>query len=244
MSFWLAGLMALTLSAEAETQPAAVASTPAAPAVDTTPRLVNMTGQCWPELVPQGGLCEVVGTAMLASGQGEPITWALYEITGEAQYGLSVLLAPDETGHPKIAATLEVPPQKVETWRNDPYVIASVIERDEAQYVAVSVRGDDGPAAFSVHKIDPAGWTQMETTALWPAIDDKLVSVTGPGCYPIGGDMNWRTFALRYDMMNDNGTCGTAFLDLGVENGAVTVTGALSVKPDLTPLPRRKRGRR
>ncbi len=242
MSFLLAGLAALTLSAETQAEPAAAVAPPA-PA-DTTPRVLNMTSGCWPQVVPQGGLCEVVGTATLGQAGGTPVSWSLYEITGDGQYGLSVLFAPGADGQPKIVSTMRVPSDKVESWRADPYVVASVIERDGADYVATAMRGADGPSELEVHRIDADGWRKMETAELWPLVEAKLTSVTGAQCYPIGGDINWRTFGLRYDMMSDTGTCGTAFLDLGFEDDAVTVTSALAVRPDLTPLPHRRRGRR
>jgi hypothetical protein len=234
MSWWLAGLAALTLSGEAVAQPAA-----AVPA-----QTASYSGGCAPGAAPMSGLCTVVGTASVGEAGGKPVTWALYDVMGgEGRQALSVLLAPDGAGRDQIVARLPVSAEAVERWREEPYVVAAIIKRADVDYAAMSVRGDDGPSAFSVHRVDPAGWTLVDSTGLWPAVGSKLTSLTRSDCYVVAGDINWRSFGLRYDLMSDEGACGTAFLDLGVENGAMKIVSAMAVKPDLTPRHRR-RGRR
>lgn len=234
MSWQLAALMALTLSAEADAQPAAAVPAP-------TP---SYSGGCAPGAAPAGAICTVVGTASVGQAGDRPVNWAFYDITGaQGRQALSVLLAPDAAGRDQIVARLPASAEALETWRADPYVVASVIKRDGVDYAVMSVRGDDGPSAFSVHRVDLAGWTTVDSTGLWPAVGAKLTSLTGAQCYVVAGDINWRSFGLRYDMMSDEGACGTAFLDLGVDQGVVKITSAMAVKPDLTP-PRRRRGRR
>lgn len=234
MSVLLAGLAALTLSAAVEAEPAA--SVP----VQTS----SFASACVPGVAPPGAICTVVGTASVGEAAGQPVTWAFYDVTsGAGRQAISVLTMPDASGRHQVVARLPAPVEELELWRRSPYVVASLVKRNGVDYAAMSIRGDEGPSAFSVHRIDPAGWTLVDSTGLWPSVGPKLTSLTRSDCYIVAGDINWRSFGLRYDLMSDDGACGTAFLDLGVEEGAITITSAMAVKPDLTPS-RRKRGRR
>lgn len=234
MSWQLAALMAMTLSAEADAQPAA--SVPV--------QAPSYAGACAPGAAPMGAICSVVGTASVGEAGGKPVSWAFYDMTGpQGRQALSVLTTPDASGRAQVVARLPASVEALETWRDDPYPVAAIIKRDGVDYAAMSVRGADGPSAFSVHRVDLAGWTPADSSGLWPAVGSKLTSLTGANCYVVAGDINWRTFGLRYDLMSDDGACGTAFLDLGVDEGVVKITSAMAVRPDLTPQ-RRRRGRR
>ena len=233
MSWWLSGLAALALSGAVEGQAA-------------TEIPMATTSACAPGAAPPGAICTVLGTAGLGETAGAPVSWALYDVTsGQGRHGLSVLLTPDPANpaRTKIAASLPTSAEALERWQANPYVVADIVKRGEAEYAVMSVRGDEGPSAFSVHRADPSGWTLVDSTGLWPAVAAKLASLTKADCFVVAGDIDWRSFGLRYDMMGDEGSCGTAFLDLGVENGAVKITNAMAVRPDLKP-PRRSRGRR
>ena len=231
MSIWLAGLMALTLSAAGQDAPAGSGA-------------AQNLGNCLAGVAPPGSICSVVGTASVGQAAGQPVTWAFYDVTsGAGRQAVSVLTTPDASGAQKVVARLPASVEALEHWRDDPYVVASIVNRGGADYAAMSVRGDDGPSAFSVHRIDASGWTPIDSTQLWTTVGSKLTSLTRSDCYVVAGDINWRSFGLRYDMMSDDGACGTAFLDLGVEEGVVRITSAMAVKPDLTPQ-RRRRGRR
>jgi hypothetical protein len=231
MSVLLAGLMALTLSAAADEAPAG--SVPA-----------QSYGSCLPGVAPPGSICSVVGTASVGEVAGQPVTWSMYDVTGGAgRLAVSVLTTPDASGAQKVVATMPTTVDAMETWRDEPYVVASIIKRDGVDYVAQAMRGADGPTAFSVHRVDASGWTAIDSSQLWTTVPSKLTSLTRADCYVVAGDINWRSFGLRYDMMSDDGACGTAFLDLGVDQGAVRIVSAMAVKPDLTPQ-RHRRGRR
>lgn len=231
----LAAVMALSLGEAAAAQDAPMpASTPGPVAY----------GGCLPGAAAPGAICNVVGTASVGEVAGQMVSWALYDITGAAgRQPVSVLIAPDASGAQRVVATLPTTVEAMEGWREEPYVVASVLKRDDGDYVAQAMRGADGPTAFSVHKVDAAGWTHMDSSQLWTLVPGKLTALTRSDCYVVAGDINWRSFGLRYDMMSDDGACGTAFLDLGVDQGVVKITSAMAVKPDLTPQ-RRRRGRR
>lgn len=233
MKGFLAAAIALSLGgvAAAQDAPAAGAQT-------------QSYGSCLAGVAPAGSICSVVGTASVGEVAGQPVTWAMYDVTGGAgRVAVSVLTAPDASGAPKVVATMPTTIDAMEAWREDPYVVASIVKRDDAEYVAQAMRSADGPIAFSVHRADAGGWTEIESRQLWSAVPGKLTSLTRSDCYVVAGDINWRSFGLRYDMMSDEGACGTAFLDLGVDQGAVRIVSAMAVKPDLTPQ-RRRRGRR
>lgn len=223
MSWWLSGLAALALSGEGQ-------------AVEA----------CAPGAAPPGAICTVLGATSLGEAAGAPVSWAFYDVTSAAgRHGLSVLLTPDpgDPSRMSLAASLPASAEALDRWKANPYTVAAIVRRGEAEYAAMSVRGDEGPSAFSVHRADPSGWTLVDSTGLWPAVTTKLTALTKADCFVVAGDIDWRSFGLRYDMMGDEGSCGTAFLDLGVEDGAVKITNAMAVRPDLTP-PRRSRGRR
>ena len=221
--------------------PAAADPEEAEPEIDTTPLAPSKpyTGECLPRLTPPGARCGVVGTSTFSADAGPNMSWQLYEIIeGRKRSGLSVLFDGD-----KVVDTTVVPGEQLGRWVRNPYVMASVVKRDDASYAVVAVPGDENPAAFSVHRADAGGWTALDTSRLWPTVGARLSSVAGPQCYPITSEMNWRGFSLRYSMLSDEGNCGSAILGLGVENGAVVITDAMAVRPDLTPQ-RRRRGRR
>jgi hypothetical protein len=251
MRIWLlSGLAALALAGPAFAQETAVETVgvalPVQPDVegiaveiDLPPPAITY-GECIPSLIPAGGRCYVVGSSVMPVG----VNWALYEIRAAGKRsGLSVLMAPDAAGDVRVADTVSLPADALDRWKREPYVMASILKRDDAEYAVVMAPGDEGPAAFSVARLGPAGWTKLDTSGLWPAIAPKLTSLTSAQCYPITTDMSWRAFALRYGMLSDEGNCGTVILSLGVENGALKITEAMAVRPDVTPS-RRSRGRR
>lgn len=229
--------------AEADAESAEPAADPveAEPDVDTTPLAPSKpyTGECLPRLTPPGARCGVVGTSTFSAEAGANMSWQLYEvIEGRRRSGLSVLFDGDQ-----VIDTTVVPAEQLTRWVRSPYVMASVVKRDDASYAVVAVPGDETPAAFSVHRAVAGGWTAVDTSGLWTAVGARLHAVSGPQCYPITSEMNWRGFSLRYSMLSDEGNCGAAILGLGVENGALVITDAMAVKPDLKPQ-RRRRGRR
>jgi hypothetical protein len=252
MKTWLlSGLAALALGGVAFAQDTAVETiavpVPSAPAVETvavpfpteTVEAPSPYGECLASLAPAGARCRVVGTQAVGHAGGKPVTWLLYDIRSpRGRSGLSVLLKPE------LAASLPVSESAVDDWTNNPYPIAGVVRKGEAEYVAVSVRGDDGPETSSLHRVEGDAWTAVDATGLQYAVTTKLRGLTGGSCRVVAGGMNWRTFALRYDLMGDEGSCGAAFLDLGVKDGAVVVTDAMVVRQNLTPAPRRRARRR
>jgi hypothetical protein len=195
---------------------------------------------CMPELTPPGTRCGVVGIATLGNDSVPDMSWQLYDIATHGKHsGLSVLFAGD-----KVIDKTVVPGQQLERWATDPYVMASVVKQPDASYAVVMVPGDEQPSALSVRRLDASGWTPVDTSGLNEAAQARLTQVAGAQCAPITSEMSWRAFALRYGMMSDSGTCGTAFLSLGVQNNALVITDAVAVKPDLTPAPHRNYGRR
>lgn len=246
----LSGLAALTLAATAYAQdataptPAAepAATAEAAPPADAPipPPVKPYVAECLPELTPPGTRCGVVGIATLAGGAGADMSWQLYDIAAHgAHSGLSVL-----SDHGKVIDKTAVPADALERWAREPYVMASVVKRDEGAYAVVMAPGDERPSALSVLRQDAGGWTPIDTSGIDAAAHAKLSEVAGPQCAPITTEMSWHAFSLRYGLISDSGTCGTAFLTLGVENNALVITDAMAVKPDLTPPPARHRGRR
>ena len=234
MKGFLAVAAALTLGGVAVAQEA-----PAATAAPAQPY-----GSCLPGVAPAGSICSVVGTSSVGEVGGQQVSWAMYDVTGSGgRVAVSVLTAPDASGAQKVVATMPTTIEAMEAWREEPYVVASVVKRDDAEYVAQAMRSADGPIAFSVHRADAGGWTPIDSSQLWTTVPGKLTSLTRSDCYVVAGDINWRSFGLRYDMMSDEGACGTAFIDLGVDQGAVRIVSAMAVKPDPTPQ-RRRRGRR
>ena len=118
------------------------------------------------------------------------------------------------------------------------------VKKDDSDYAVMWMRGDDKPAVFTVHRIEASGaLTPVDSAPLWSAVDARIAALTAPDCYSIDSDIAWRSFGLRYDMMGDNGSCGVAFLELGVEGGIVKVTDALVVRDEVKPA-RRHRPRR
>ncbi|MGE5564533.1 MAG: hypothetical protein ACM3YN_00015 [Parcubacteria group bacterium] len=249
----LSGLAALALVGAAYAQDAAApapaadqtaeapAPAPAPPAEEAPiPDPVKpYVAECLPDLAPPSTRCGVVGVATLA-GAGSDMTWQLYDIAGHGKHsGLSVLF---ENG--QVIDKTEVPADQLQLWAQNPFVMASVLKRDDGNYAVVMVPGDEQPSALSIYRKDGAAWTPISTSGLNAAAQAKLTQVAGPQCSPITSEMSWHAFSLRYGMMSESGTCGTAFLSLGVENNAVVITDAVAVKPDLTPPPRRHRGRR
>ncbi|HEX6860929.1 MAG TPA: hypothetical protein VF138_12120 [Caulobacteraceae bacterium] len=198
------------------------------------------TNTCVAEAIPNAGICRVVGTATLQGPGGAPMSWSLYDlVSGGGRQGLSVVF----DGAGKVVAKTPVPARAVDAWSRNPYVVASLISKDGADYMVTWVRGDDAPAAFSVHRFDGGNWVPIDTGGVSGAVDARLSSLTAADCYPIGADISWRSFGLRYDMMGDNGSCGIAFLELGVENNAVKITDALVVRNDPVTPKRRHRPR-
>ncbi|HYG26016.1 MAG TPA: hypothetical protein VD906_03845 [Caulobacteraceae bacterium] len=223
----LAGALALGVSAPALAQTAPTVS-------------AAFNNSCIAEAVPAGAICRVVGTATLAGGEG-PARWSLYELVGSGgRSGLSVLTSVDG----KLLAKTPVPGDAVEAWAREPYVVASTIKEGDTDYAVMWMRGDDKPSAFSVHRIEASGaLTPVDSAPLWGAIETRIAGLTTPDCYTIDTDIAWRSFGLRYDMMGDAGSCGVAFLELGVEEGIVKVTDALVVRNDVVT-PKRRRPRR
>lgn len=227
--------------ADATAAAAATPVPPASPAEEAPipPPVKAFVADCLPALTPPGSRCGVVGIATLGGDGGGDMSWQLYDIAGHGRHsGLSVLF-----DHGQVIDTTEVPADQLSLWAHDPYVMASVVQRDDADYAVVAVPGDERPSALSVHRRDASGWTPIDTTGLAGAASQRLTQVAGAQCYPVTSDMSWHSFALRYGLMSDTGTCGTAFLSLDVRNDALVITDALTVKPDLTPLPKRRRHR-
>ena len=253
----LSGLAALALGAAAYAQdapatpPAADPAAGAAPAPDATPAppaeeapipppVKAFVANCLPELTPPGTRCGVVGIATLGNDSVANMNWQLYDIATHGKHsGLSVLFVGD-----KVIDKTVVPGEQLELWAHNPYVMASVVKQADASYAVVMVPGDDKPSAISIHRLDASGWTPVDTTGINEAAQARLTQVAGAQCTPITSEMSWHAFALRYGLMSDSGTCGTAFLSLGVENNALVITDAVAVKPDLTPAPHRNYGRR
>ena len=253
----LSGLAALALvgaafaqdavpPAPATDQPAEVttdapAAPPAPPAEDAPipPPVKAYVAQCLPELTPPGTRCGVVGIATLAGEAGSDMSWQLYDIATHGKHsGLSVLF-----DHGVVIDKTVVPSDQLELWAHDPFVMASVVKRDGVNYAVVVVPGDEKLSGLSVHRLDGGAWSSIDVSGVGAAASRKLTEVAGAQCYPITSDMSWHAFSLRYGMMSDSGTCGTAFLSLGVQNNALVITDAMTVKPDLTPLPKRHRRR-
>lgn len=235
----LSGLAALALVGAAYAQDAA-APAPAIEDAPVPPPVKPYVAECLPEAAPAGARCGVVGIATLAGEAGSDMSWQLYDIATRGKHsGLSVLL-----DHGRVIDKTVVPADQLELWAHDPFVMASVVNRDGVNYAVVAVPGDEKPSALSVHRLDPGGWTDVDTSGISAAAREKLTQVAGAQCYPITSDMSWHAFSLRYGMMSDSGTCGTAFLSLGVENNSLVITDAVAVKPDLTPAPRRRYSRR
>jgi hypothetical protein len=229
-SWWLGVATALTLSG------AALAQEAAAPTA-------SVTSGCLAGLAPVLGTCSVVGQASLGLIGTTPVSWALYDIhNGAERSGLSVLLAPDAAGQTQAVARLPVSSAAVQDWVDSPYTMAGLVKRGEVSYAAMVVRGDEGPKTYSLTRADADVWTPIDAAGLDYAVATKLYSLTGGQCYVVMGDMNWRTFALRYDMMSDDGSCGTAFIDLDVQDGALKISNAMAVRQGVTPA-RRSRGR-
>lgn len=224
----VAGALALALGGPALAQDKPAVSEP-------------FNSSCRAEAVPAGAICRIVGTSTLNSKGAAPNGWALYELVGASgRSGLSVLFRPDG----RIGASIPVPAKALDAWTRGPYVVASTVRKGESDYAVMWMRGETRPAGFSVHRIEADGaWTPIDSTGLWSAVETRLNALTGAGCYSIDTDISWRSLGLRYDMMGDNGSCGVAFLQLGVENGAVQVTDALVVRNDVKPK-RRPRARR
>lgn len=197
------------------------------------------TNNCVAQAVPSAGICRVVGTATMNGPGGAPMSWALYDVVSSGRQGLSVLF--DSEG--KVVASTPVPARAVDAWAREPYVVASMVKKGDADYAVMWVRGEDHPSAFSVHRFDGGTWTPVDSTGLWGAVDSKISTLTSPDCYSIDTDIAWRSFGLRYDMMGDQGSCGVAFLELGVENGVVKVTDAMVVRNDPVTPKRRHRPR-
>lgn len=253
----LSGLAALALGAAAYAQDAAVPAPTTGPAVGVPPTpdaaltppveeapipppVKAFVANCLPELTPPGTRCGVVGIATLGNDSVANMSWQLYDIATHGKHsGLSVLFAGD-----KVIDKTVVPGQQLERWAQDPYVMASIVKQGDANYAVVMVPGDEQPAAISLHRQDASGWTSVDTTGINQAAQARLTQVAGAQCAPITSEMSWHAFALRYGLMSDSGTCGTAFLSLGVQNNALVITDAVAVKPDLTPPPARHRGRR
>lgn len=222
--------------------PADAAAAPAPPAEDAPipPPVKPFVAECLPGLAPAGTRCGVVGVATLAGGADADMSWQLYDVATHGKHsGLSVLL-----DHGKVIDKSEVPSDQLELWAHNPFVMASVIKRDDGNYAVVVVPGDEQPSALAIYRQDGAAWTPIDTSGLNAAAQAKLTQVAGPQCQPITSEMSWHAFSLRYGMMSDSGTCGTAFLSLGVQNNTAVITDAVAVKPDLTPPPARHRGRR
>jgi len=221
---------------------AAPDAAPALPAEEAPipPPVKPFVANCLPELTPPGTRCGVVGIGTLGGGAAGDINWQLYDIATHGKHsGLSVLFAGD-----KVIDKTVVPGDQLELWAHNPYVMASVVKQADASYAVVMVPGDEKPSAISIHRMDGAGWAPVDTSGIDAAAQARLTQVAGAQCAPITSEMSWHAFALRYGLMSDSGTCGTAFLSLGVENNALVITDAVAVKPDLTPAPRRNYGRR
>jgi hypothetical protein len=215
---------------------------PAPPAEDAPipPPVKPFVAECLPGLAPAATRCGVVGIATLTGGADSDMSWQLYDIATHGKHsGLSVLL-----DHGKVIDKTVVPAEPLERWAHDPYVMASVLKRDDGDYAVVMVPGDEQPSGLSIYRHDGAAWTPIDTTGLNAAAQAKLTQVAGAQCAPITSEMSWHAFSLRYGMISDSGTCGTAFLSLGVQNNAAVIVDAVAVKPDLTPPPRRHRGKR
>jgi hypothetical protein len=229
----LAGLMALTFTAAgyAQETPPAVAAPPtiAAPTIAAPTIAAAETSQaCIPGLTSAGERCGVVA----AAGVNDTLTWALYEVRSpEGRYALSVILAPDaQPGRLKAAASIRAPGTSIDRWERSPYTAASIVKHGGADYVGMSIRGEEGPAAFSLHRIEGAALVAVDSSRLTAELQAKLGALSKPGCRVVSNGLDWRTFRLRYGLMNDDGSCGTAFLDLAVIDGAVKVADALVIR--------------
>lgn len=212
-----------------------------APVVPEEPEAPSQFGECITGVVPAGVRCRVAGVAMVGDSAAGQVTWSFYDVgSGQSRSALSVLQAGGRV------ASIPTPFPALDRWKRNPDVVASLIKRPDADYAVLAFPGEEGPAAFAVYKVSAAGLEPVSSASLPGQVAAKLASIAGADCYVVSSDMNWRAFALRYDLMNDNGSCGTAHLDLGVENGAVTITGAMAVRDDdgvATPR-RRSRARR
>jgi len=247
MKIWLLAAAALSLASPAWAQETPAPAAAAEGAVETVavpveapepPEPPSQYGECIPSLIPAGARCRVMGLQTLGDVAGGQAGWALYSIRApKGRSGLSVLTNPGFVG------SMLVSDAAVEDWVTSPYPVAGVFKSAETEYVVMSMRGDDGPEASAAYRVDPTGWTPMDAAGLQYEVASKVHSLTGGACKIVAGGMNWRAFALRYDLMGEDGSCGAAYLNLGVENGALKVTQAMAVKPDLTPV-RRSRGRR
>jgi len=222
---------------------AATDAAPAPPAEDAPipPPVKPYVAECLPGVAPAGTRCGVVGIATLAGGDASSdMSWQLYDIATHGKHsGLSVLF-----DHGQVIDKTVVPADALERWAHDPYVMASVIKRDDGTYAVVMVPGDERPSGLTVLRHDNGAWTPIDTSGINAAAQAKLVEVAGSRCEPITSEMSWHAFSLRYGLISDSGTCGTAFLSLGVQNNALVIVDAVAVKPDLTPPPARHRGRR
>lgn len=214
----LAGALALTMGGAALAQTNPTVSAP-------------FNSSCIAAAVPSGAICRIVGAATL-NGAG-PTGWSLYELVGaDGRSGLSVLTSADG----RILASTKVPARAIDAWAREPYVVASTVKKGDGDYAVMWMRGDDRPSVFSVHRVEASGeLTPVSVEPLWSAIDTKIAALTAPDCYAIDTDIAWRSLGLRYDMMGDNGSCGVAFLELGVEEGIVKITDALVVRNDVKP---------
>ena len=124
--------------------PAAADPVEAEPEIDTTPLAPSKpyTGECLPRLTPPGARCGVVGTSTFGADAGPNMSWQLYEIiTGRQRSGLSVLFDGNQ-----VIDTTVVPGEQLARWVRSPYVMASVVKRDDASYAVVAVPGDENPA--------------------------------------------------------------------------------------------------
>lgn len=229
----LAGLTALTFTAAgyAQEPPPAVAvpptiapPTPASPTIAATE--VNQT--CVAGLASPGERCSVTA----ASGINDTLTWALYEVRSpEGRYAISAILAPDaQPGRLKAAASIRAPGASIDRWERSPYTAAGIVKHGGAEYVGMSIRGEEGPVAFSLHRLENGALVALDSSRLPAELQAKLGALSKPGCRVVSNGLDWRTFRLRYGLMNDDGSCGTAFLDLAVTDGAVTVADALVIR--------------
>lgn len=228
-----AGPAVETVGVEMPVPPEAPGQVPPPPEEPEPP---SQFGECITGVAPAGVRCRVAGVAMLGESAAGPITWSFYDVgSGQGRSALSVLQASGRV------VSVPTPFHALERWKRDPGVVTSLIKRADAEYAVLAFPGEEGPAAFAVYKVTAAGLEPVNAAGLPGQVTAKLANVVGADCYIVSSDMNWRAFALRYDLMNDNGSCGTAHLDLGVESGAVVITGAMAVRDDdVDPTPRRR----
>lgn len=240
-AWFVAGLTALAITGTGQAQEAAPAppaapvplSAPipyAAPKPPPSPTILasQSSSICVPSLVPDGARCIVAGASMV----NDTLTWALYEVrAADGRHAVSVLLGPDaDPARLRAVASLQAPAAALDRWSRSPYSAAAIIKHGGVEYVGMSLKGPDGPAAFSVHAIGAGGLTPVASARLPAEVEAKLAALSKPGCRITTYGLDWRTFRLRYGLMSDEGSCGTAFLDLAVVDGEVTVADALAIR--------------